>query len=77
MTANDENLLNTLFNDFEINQESESIGIEIINSMYVFLDLDDICNYHDFTSYKTAIPKSCTDYLNVIHINARSIEQKL
>ena len=75
MNYTSENLLNTLFNDLEDNQESDSIGIEIINSMYLSLELDDICSYHDLTSYKNVIPRNSTDYINVLHINARSLNK--
>ena len=74
MNSNNENLLNTLFSDLENNQDSDSIGIEIIKSMYLSLDLD-ICNYHDLISYKNAIPKNSNDYINVLHINARSLNK--
>lgn len=75
MNSINENLYNTLFSDIDNNQESDSIGIEIINSMYSSLNLDDICNYHDLTSYKSAIPNNSTDYINVLHINARSLNK--
>ena len=70
-----ENLLNTLFHDFQNKQESDDIGIEIINSMYLSLEIDDICNYHDLTSYTNATPKNITNYINVLHINARSLNK--
>ena len=75
MDTNSENLLNTLFNDLEKNQDCDSIGIEIINSMYKTLDLDDICNYYDSSTYKSAVPKNCTDYVNILHLNARSLNK--
>lgn len=75
MNFTSENLLNTLFNDLEDNNESDSIGIEIINSMYLSLELDDICNYHDLTSYINVIPRSSADYINILHINARSLNK--
>lgn len=75
MNSINENLFNTLFGDLENHQESDSIGIEIMNFMYLSLDLDDICNYHDLTSFKNAIPKNSTDYINVLHINARSLNK--
>ena len=40
--------------------------------MYESLNIDDICNYYDFNSYKTAIP---TDYINVLHVNSRSLNK--
>ena len=43
--------------------------------MYESLNIDDICKYHDSNSYTIAIPTNCSDYFNVLHINARSLNK--
>lgn len=44
-------------------------------SMCDALKIENICNYHDITSYGSAIPVSCATYLNITQLNARSLNK--
>ena len=77
MNVNNINLLHTIFNELEeeSNNSSNDNDLNIISSMYGSLNINDICNYHDLNSYISTIPTYCKDYLNVLHINARSLNK--
>ena len=62
-------------NDEENNQLGNSIDLEIINAMYNTLNINDICKYHDINSYKLSIPSNDIEYINIIHVNARSLNK--
>ena len=59
----------------EINHSSDDYDLDIINSMYGSLNINDICKYHDLDSYISTIPSNCHEYINVLHINARSLNK--
>ena len=77
MNVSNVNLFHTLFNDLdeESSHSSDDNDLGIINSMYGSLNFNDICKYHDLNSYKSTIPSNCNDYINVLHINARSLNK--
>ena len=68
------NLYDTLF-DNEDQHHTNNIGLDIVNSMYNSLNTDNICRYHDINSYKSTIPVNCLDYLNLVQVNARSLNK--
>ena len=67
------NLYNSIF-DSET-QNTNNIDLEIINSMYNSMNINDICQYHDIDSYKLSLPIKCPDYLNIFHVNTRSLNK--
>ena len=77
MNVNNLNLFHTLFNDLEeeSNHSNAHHDIDIMNSMYESININDICKYHDLNSYLSTIPTNCHDYINVLHINARSLNK--
>ncbi len=74
MNLPDINLYNTLFDNEEINYRN-SIDLEIINAMYESINIDNICKYHDIHSYNLSLPTNCPDYLNIFHVNTRSLNK--
>ena len=75
MNPIDANLFATLFNNIDDRHDNDDIGLAILNSTYNSLNLDELCRYHDFSSYKTAIPINCADYINVLQVNTRSLNK--
>lgn len=54
---------------------TNSMGLNIVNSMYHSLNIDSICKYQDLNSYESAIPTNCPEYLNIILVNVRSLRK--
>ena len=76
MNPKNPNLLHSLFNDTDENDHTnDAIGLDIKIFMYESLNIDDICKYHESNNYTTAVPTNCSDYINVLHINARSLNK--
>lgn len=75
MNPSNLNLFDTLFSDHDDNDEGNNVGLEILNSMYNSLNTEDICNYHDLSSYISIIPAQNMNYLIILQINARSMNK--
>lgn len=74
MNLPDINLYNTLFDNEERN-DTNSIDLEIINSMFESINIENICKYHDIPSYNLPLPLHCPDYLSTFHVNTRSLNK--
>lgn len=74
MDLPDINLYNTLL-DNEESYDTNSIGLEIINSMFESINIENICKYHDIISYNLSLPINCRDYLSIFHVNTRSLSK--
>ena len=60
----------------EQDDQENDIHLEILNDIHGHLDIDQICKYHDLLSYQK-ISSECTNYFNILHINARSLSGKI
>lgn len=49
--------------------------MDIVNSMFYSLHTDNICRYHDINSYTSTISVKCSDYFNILHVNARFLSK--
>ena len=75
MNLSNINLYDTLIdNDIETHDDN-NVGLEIINSMYNAMNMENICKYHDINSYKLTLPKNCLDYISIFHVNTRSLSK--
>ena len=68
-----QNLYQSLLNDQD--DFGNDVYSEVLNDMHGHLDLDHICNYHELSSYNKL--SKASNHLNIIHINARSLHNKL
>lgn len=74
MNLPDINLYNTLLENEE-SYDTNSIDLEIINSMFESINIENICKYHDIPSYILSLPINCRDYLSIFHVNTRSLSK--
>ena len=75
MNITDINLIDSLLNTSDESQDDNDVGLEIINSIYDTLNINEICKYHDINSYTSAIPVNFLDYLNILQVNTRSLNK--
>ena len=74
MALPDTNLYNSLF-DNDVLNNTDSMDLELVNSMFDSIDIVNICKYHDINSHKSSLPKNCPDYLSIFHVNTRSLSK--
>ena len=66
------NLYQSFLND---NVNDNDIGLEIMNQTYGHLNINELCKYHDLTSYNNLSLKH-RNHLKILHMNARNITNK-
>ena len=75
MNLPDMNLYSTLLDSNTERHDANNVGLEIINAMCDSVSMDNICKYHDITSYRSSLPRNCHDYVNIMHINTHSLSK--
>ena len=72
-----ENLYISLFDDIaqENPTDAHDIGFDIIRTIYGHTDLNSVSNYYNIENYNLYTKALAKDYLNILHINIRSLQK--